>query len=218
MLRVMRTLLFAGLVAASALASAQTVTLVGTFGGREVGAATFTIEAQPDHSYLQTFTLKIDLNGTKIENRSASRIAPTGQTLSEEDKETLNGTIRKDLSIIYSPVGASVVDRLAGKTKSYPIPAGANAKDLSALWFVTLKPKLGAKLVATTFSVDQMAWQKATTTYVSDQKVKVGGKLVKGHQMMHVSPGPTLLMVIDDHGLPLEFNLPGVTDMHFRRS
>ncbi len=210
----MRSLFLIALAAASVSTFAETATLVGTFGKTEVGTGTFTITPQRDRTMTENTVFKIALNGQKIEVQSTVHISQEGMTLRADQKEVVNGAVQKDVSIQYTLKAAIVTNKATGEKKTYPIPVGAKTTDPSGLWFVTSKPKIGAKSVATAFSVDLFAWRKTVRVYVGDQPFTLDGKKIVGHQLKDDSDGHTVLALVDDHGLPLDLDLAG---FHFTR-
>jgi hypothetical protein len=214
MLTAMRTLVLSLLIGLSAVASAETVTLVCTFGGKNVGTGSFSLSRQKDGSYLDSSIFKIELGNQKVEIDSKVVVLPNGKMVEDDEKELIGGVIQKNVFISFSSTAASVSNRVSGETKDYPAPAGTQLKDPSGLWFVALRPKIGDKSVATAFAADLNAWRKTERTYVSDKPFVLAGKKLLAHALKDETDGHTILTLVDDHGLPLDIEITG---FHFVR-
>jgi hypothetical protein len=218
MLKGMRTLFILPLAAASLCATAQTATLVCTIDGKPTGTAAFSIVAGPNRSYVQTtiFNITSTITQDKQNDKLESVVSQSfdGMPLEDDEKESLNGVVQRNVSVLFTVRGATVTDKATGKKTPYPLPSGMSMKDISGLWFISVRPRVGDKSSATSFSVQTLAWTKTTRTYVGDETITLDGKKVTGHKLKDEDGATSITTLIDDHGLPLVVD---IAQYHFAR-
>jgi hypothetical protein len=195
---------------------AQSATLVATYQGKEVGTATYTVGVLPTGRVTKTISVKLTVEGSVYESKATVHFNSHGETLDRVEYAALGGQPKTDLAIRFNSKGATVVNNITGKQKLFPAPADPPARDMSDLWFLTVKPKIGDKVVSSGIS-SETGWQKTTTTYTGDVPILVGGKTVLGHSIQHVELDGTYARILDDHGVLLQFSLPKVPGLLFTR-
>jgi hypothetical protein len=217
MMNDMRALLITLFAAVSLSASAETVTLFGTFEGEEVATVKISIEVAADHSVVKSYTSKMTFPGNIIDSESTIHFSADGLSVDETEKESLNGVVKRDLLLAFSPTGVTVTDKLNGEKKTYLAPASPTTKDPSDLWFVKEAPRVGDKAVASSFSTED-GWRTTTVSFVQDKPFMLGEKSVTGHLIKHENPKNSHNELVDDNGLPLEFDVAEVPGLHFSRN
>jgi hypothetical protein len=212
MKRITPSLLLVGL---AALGCAQsTAKLVATFQGHDIGTATFTVTPQRDRSFIQTTLFSLSVTGNRIEISTTERIDGEGRTLHSESKQVANGVVQRNVEVKFTAKGAEVTDKKAGTKKMYPLPAGADTRDPSGLWFLVTRPKAGQTATAISFSIDKNAWRKTKRKYIGDKPFTLDGKKIMGHQVQDESDGTSVSALVDDRGLPLDLE---ISNFHFAR-
>lgn len=207
---VLHPLAIASALTLAACACADSVKLIATYSGKDVGTAVVTITPNRDQTVTDSTTLSLAVNGHKLELYSTSRIGPTGRVLTEVQRQTQDGAVKSNVSIKYSADAAVLTDHVGGEVKSFPIPKGANVDAISGLWFISVRPKVGAKAKSYVFSPSLRQWQETERTYEGDTTLTVGQSKVTGHKLHDKSLREDVHAVVDDKGLPIEIDFTGM--------
>ena len=200
--------LLAACAAAQAQAQAQTAKMVAQLGGHDIGTVVYTTSIGEDHSWHESFISKLNLNGHEFEDRTMVRFSAAGKAQEDDEKETVDGEVRRNETIKFHDKTAEVTNVMTGETKTVTAPDDPPTLDPSDSWFVITKPKIGDAATASSFSSEE-GWHTTTVTYVEDRPFKLGDQTIQGHLLRHKHPKDSYEELVDDHGLPLEVDLPG---------
>lgn len=201
------TILLLAVAAATAAAQAQTAKLVAKLGDHEIGRVVYKTDFAPDHSWTESFTSTLNFNNHQFEDSTLVRFSADGKALEDDEKETVDGIVRRNEEIKFHDKTAEVSDKLTGESKTFTAPDSPPTLDPSDSWFVVTKPKIGDKATASSFSSEE-GWHTTTVTYVEDRSFKLGDQTIQGHVLRHDHPKDSYEELVDDHGLPLEVDLP----------
>jgi hypothetical protein len=211
-----RGLVLLASIVMSVFVPAESQTLIATYQGKDVGKAEYSLAEGPDGSVSKSFHIRIQIGDQLFESDTKYRFASSGHAIDKRMFASINGKTQLDLAISFDPKQATLDDKLTGKRGAYPTPASPSPRDLGELWFVRLKPKVGDKVVSSTIA-REAGWQTASMTYEADRPFKIGGKSVVGHLIKHVDPSGSWERLVDDRGVPLQFDLASVPGLSFTR-
>ena len=199
--RIPLSLIAAALVA---VAPAEFVRLKVTRNGKVLGMATYGIAAFPGQG--KTTELRVEAKGPRstVSMTEATRYDRAGREVKKEMMQSVDKRTLSHLTAVYNAQGVTVTGESAdGKeSKKYPLPKGAVTIDPSRNWFLSVRPKPGAKATSTTFSLSRFKWRTTQTTYVGTKAVMIGNRKVNGHLVRAVSGNDKAEMVVDNRGFP----------------
>ena len=111
------------------------------------------------------------------------------------------GSSNLNVAITFGPKGASVQASSQAKSRkvTVPYPKGVLIQ-VSAFWFVTMKPKVGAVAAFEEFDMNSGRWKHRRDIYECDVTITYHGKKVKAHKITHLDG----FDVEDDFGLPYQ--------------
>ena len=210
-----------GIILAAAIAAqGETAKLLAKVDGHDIGSVVYKTDFAADHSWIESFVSTLEINGHRFENSTTVHFSADGKALEDDEKETVDGQVSENQTIKFHDKTATVTDALSGETSTFTAPDDPPTLDPSDSWFVISKPKIGDKAVASSFSSEEK-WHTTTVTYVEDRSFKLGDQTIPGHLLRHQHPKDSYEEIVDDHGLPLQVDLPasnGAPALRFVRS
>lgn len=198
----MRFTLVLTVVALAVCSSAQELRYRMTVDGREIGECLWSHQIRPDKGVRTLTELRFGANAevtVKMEDVTARDGMPI---LSSTKQTTPQGTTTTVKT--YSKTGITLAITANGKTdkKVLPYPKGQSPKSISDLWFLTVRPKVGAKSVFCDVD-DSGKWRKAVVTYVGPRTIVSKGKSVK----THLVESDHALVWHNEKGLPVQIHI-----------
>lgn len=192
----------------AAAASAQ-VKMSVVVGGKTVGQATLTQKLLADGGKLVQVAMEMSSDGRSIKVRQETTYRADGSAARKFSETTVPGQrFRRQVVATYGSKEVTVVDDRNGQrqTSRVPLPPGAKLANPSEFWVVKTKPATGATVEVDLFMVDRLEWKRVQVVYGGLKEIKVGGKAVKAH----VSTSEIGSAFLDDIGMPVRLELPGV--------
>jgi len=201
----MKRLAIAFVCAAASFACSQ-VKMKVQIGSKNAGTVVITQKVLKDGSKL--VQLAMNLTSPPRTVRTESLYAKDGSPVRKFQETVVIGQrTRHQVTATFSVSGARVVIDINGsrETKEVELKAGAKLANPSEFWFVREKPKVGARVQAHTFNLEQMKWEQVTVTYLGPKEIKIGG----AKQTAHLITSDKGSAYVDSTGQPVRLVLPG---------
>lgn len=187
-------------LAAALLVSVTTrprqVTLDTFLNEQLVGFTTMSVEVLPNGNVRKAVS-----GVTRFEDATRSMTYEVisdrkGRPIRETEIDTLGVTVKVVMETGRKSLAIKVAMGQSKQSTKVPIPAG-NISDISGVWFITQRPKVGESVTCWHYRLLEMQWKKETTTYCGYGKIP-GSNLV-GHHIQSSDSDSW----IDDSGLPI---------------
>lgn len=172
--------------------------------GQEIGEATLIYNILPNRGLRSRLHMRVAGPAGQMTMQVDETTGPDGSPVKGNMQQTNPGGDEKVVRT-FTPKGVATTLTKNGKTttKTYPFPKTGSIKSASTLWFVTLRPKVGAKEVSMSLKAPSMKWEQSTTTYEGIRSIVSQGKTVKAHLISSKETKAWL----DDKGVPYQIDL-----------
>jgi hypothetical protein len=205
----MKALISTAILLAAILVQAQgTAKMTLAVNGTPVGTATLSQKFDKAGLLHQSLHMEVSLGTLKNSIDADSVTDRNGRPVSEKAITVQSGK-KSVTTLTYGTSSLTITTTENGKTSTVKsaIPKG-NLADASTMWFITTKPKPGAKATYLHFDKRTKQWQTKTATYSGDDTVPQTMK--KGHHVHHEdgefwldAKGMPIRMELDENGVKL---------------
>ena len=177
--------------------------------GKQVGTARMSQRITATGGKLVQLKMRLDSDATKATIYSESTYSSSGELDRRRQDMAVDGDpAKRHLTVTFTQAGATVIDEIGGKSsnKDIPLPADSSRADLSEFWFLRDQPHVGDTVTSSVFNVETLQWEVVRTIYKGERPIIVGGKRI----MAHVTDSDKGTAYLDDTGLPLRVEMPGM--------
>ncbi len=168
-----------------------------TINGSPAGSGSLWQKIESNGELHQKTTVSLSVGKFTLALTSDVREDRNGRPIVDTSTEVVNGSAKME-RYVYGAKAVTITVTENGKTTSTVVPIpNSNVSDASAGWFITSRPKPGAKASYVSYDLKTKKWEPKTTTYLGDEIVP--GTKIKGHHIRHATEGD---MWVDDKGYP----------------
>jgi hypothetical protein len=210
----MRSVLVAGVIAATALAIADSADYKLIANGQQIGTVRTTMKSDRN-GFLEESTANIKQHGRSVKIFTRTQLDRNGNWI-RKGIEMGSGSDTIKAFAIPKGGGALVMMQRGGKKYQAEVPQASRTSttDTTARWFLGYRPKPGEQATFQRFDMQRRQWSDVTVRYLGPKSLVIGGKSRAGFETERIEYGKKSKVIYDANGIPILLDSP---DMRLER-